>query len=46
MKDSYLSGPKYCPECGKELESYANRCKYCDIEFGNRNQRKRSQKNK
>ena len=33
-----LSRAKYCPECGKELESYANRCKYCDIELPNKNQ--------
>ena len=46
MKDSCISGPKYCPECGKELESYANRCKYCDKEFGNKTQRIKSQKNK
>ncbi len=44
MKDSCLSGPKYFPECGKELESYAIRCKYCDIEFGNKNQKKNHRK--
>lgn len=46
MKDNCLSGPKYCPECGKELESFTNRCKNCNIEFGNKNLRKKSQKNK
>lgn len=29
MKDNCLGGPKYCPECGKELESYASQCKFC-----------------
>ncbi|MFW9771490.1 MAG: hypothetical protein ACFFFB_05175 [Candidatus Heimdallarchaeota archaeon] len=29
MKDNCLTGPKYCPECGKELESYTTKCKFC-----------------
>ncbi|UCD02541.1 MAG: zinc-ribbon domain-containing protein [Promethearchaeota archaeon] len=29
MSDNCLSGPKYCPECGKELEVYDTKCKYC-----------------
>lgn len=27
MNDSCLPGPNFCPECGKKLEFYANRCK-------------------
>jgi len=30
-----LSASKYCPQCGKELEPYAIRCKYCDTELAN-----------
>ncbi len=27
--DNCLSGPKYCPECGRELDTYDIICKFC-----------------
>ncbi|MEJ2279938.1 MAG: zinc ribbon domain-containing protein [Candidatus Lokiarchaeota archaeon] len=28
-KNNCLSGPKYCPNCGKELSPIAKICKFC-----------------
>ncbi|MBD3197748.1 MAG: zinc-ribbon domain-containing protein [Candidatus Lokiarchaeota archaeon] len=32
-RDNCLAGPKYCPNCGKELESYSKKCPKCGYEF-------------
>jgi hypothetical protein len=44
MRDNCLSGPKYCPKCGEELDTYEKRCKFCKTnlkQFTNNNERKK-----
>lgn len=30
-----VTGPKYCPNCGAELDSRAKICKFCDMNLEN-----------
>ena len=33
VRDSCISGPKYCPMCRRELEPYAKSCGFCGTEL-------------
>ncbi|MFX0024528.1 MAG: hypothetical protein ACFE9S_19595 [Candidatus Hermodarchaeota archaeon] len=44
MRDNCISGPKYCPNCGKELDTYETSCKYCRINLRQLNQNKKRKK--
>ncbi|MFX0031228.1 MAG: hypothetical protein ACFE8E_00925 [Candidatus Hodarchaeota archaeon] len=41
-KNNCLTGPKYCPDCGAELESYSKKCSICSKDFSNKGKKKRN----
>ena len=45
MRDNCLLGPKYCPKCGKELDIYDIRCKFCGTNLRKLNINKKEKEN-
>lgn len=49
MRNNCLSGPKYCPRCGKELDTYDISCKFCGtslIPYQNEDRQRKTSKKK
>ncbi|MFX0038318.1 MAG: hypothetical protein ACFFCY_03430 [Promethearchaeota archaeon] len=49
IRDNCLSGPKYCPECEKEIDRYKSICNFCGSNlnlFRNKKKQRKESKNK